>query len=299
MATILVADDNEQNSGILKDVLESWGYKVVLAISGDTALDIVRTEIPDLILLDVMMPGLSGYEVCQILRQQDLGKNIPIILLTALSDVEDRIHGYNVGADVFLTKPVNYQELKALLEKLLMGRKESSFSESTERVVNFLTYFLPRDDKLNKEIREMEQEYGQKLLQELNLSAKAGRYLTIALKLQDLEKRLDSPEDKAFRKALEQLQLGSWLIPILTYRCSKKTATFQALEEQEGSPLVKVAAVFLVLKTYGRFYREHKGNSSDALTALRRAALAGECSRTVVELLSGIVKDKLLLADLV
>ena len=299
MATILVADDNEQNSNILKDVLESWGHKVLLAASGDRVLEIVHQEVPDTILLDVMMPGLNGYEVCQQLRQKPASKKLPIILLTALGETEDRIHGYNVGADMFMTKPVNYQELQALLKKLLRERKACAFTEPADKVVNFLSCFLPPQETGEQEILEMEQEYGQKLLQEMALAPRAERYLTVAIRLQKLETRLINDKQYNFKKALEELQLGNWLVPILTYSRNKNTATLQALEEQEGSLLLKVASIFLALKTYGVFYKEHRGNSSDALTALRRAAVAGECSKSVVESLASIVKNRMLLEDLV
>ena len=300
MVTILVADDNEQNSTILRDVLESWGYKVRVASSGDKVLDLVQEDIPAAILLDVMMPGMNGYEVCQQLRRQSWGKKIPIILLTALSELEDRIHGYNVGADIFMTKPVNYQELQALLRKLLREQSESPFMEPTENVVRFLSHFLPRQEtgsELETKAVALEQEYGKKLLQEMNLPGRAGQYLSIALRLQALDTCLSSSR-KNIKTAMAELEVGSWLVPILTYSRDKQTATLQALEEQEGPLLLKVAAIFLVLKNYGRFYKERQGNSPDAVTALRRSALAGECSKSVVELLAGIVKNRMLLEEL-
>jgi len=301
MGTILVADDNEQNSNILKDVLESWGYKVVVTASGDKVMTYAEQERPDVVLLDVMMPGLNGYEVCYQLRHTSFGKKLSIILLTALGETEDRIHGYNVGADMFITKPVNYQELKALLQKLLKEKKACSEVETREKVVDFLTCFLPAKDKkreINQEIIAAEEKYGKKLLQEMNLAPYTEKYLVTALRLQGMEEYFILPHSN-IKQALAKLELGAWLIPILNYGSNLKTTTLQSLEEQENPTLVKVASVFLTLKRYGELYKEHQGNTSDALTALRRAAIAGECSKQVVELLAGIIKNRMLLDELV
>lgn len=301
MGTILVADDNEQNSNILKDVLESWGYKVVVTASGDKVMACLAQEMPDVVLLDVMMPGLNGYEVCQQLRRLPFGNKLSIILLTALGEVEDRIHGYNVGADMFITKPVNYQELKVLLQNLLKRKKACSEVEPREKVINFLTHFLSdksikRQD--NKEIIAVEEKYGKKLLQEMNLAPYTEKYLVAALRLQDMEEYFLSPYNSNMQQALAELELGNWLIPILTYGSNLKTTVLQSLEEQDNTTVMKVALVFLALKRYGQLYKEHKGNTSDALTALRRAAIAGECNRPVVEMLAGIINNRLLLEEL-
>jgi len=212
MGTILVADDNEQNSNILKDVLESWGYKVVVTASGDKVMACLAQEMPDVVLLDVMMPGLNGYEVCQQLRRLPFGNKLSIILLTALGEVEDRIHGYNVGADMFITKPVNYQELKvAFAEPAQEEKRLASEVEPREKVINFLTHFLPdksikRQD--NKEIIAVEEKYGKKLLQEMNLAPYTEKYLAAALRLQDMEEYFLSPYNSNMQQALAELELG-------------------------------------------------------------------------------------------
>ena len=102
MPKILVVDDNEQLSSMLKDVLESWGYTAMIATEGRSCLEIARLEQPDIILLDIMLPGLSGYEVCSELKRDSRTCSIAVIMMTALEDLESRIHGYKVGADNFL-----------------------------------------------------------------------------------------------------------------------------------------------------------------------------------------------------
>ena len=119
MAKILVVDDNEQLRDLLKDVVESWGYEVLEASQGRSCLALAQKERPNIILLDVMLPGLSGYEVCQSLKEDPSTHDISIIMVSALTDVEDRIHGFKVGADNFLVKPINYEELRAIVTKHL------------------------------------------------------------------------------------------------------------------------------------------------------------------------------------
>ncbi|HBX75516.1 MAG TPA: two-component system response regulator, partial [Acidaminococcaceae bacterium] len=113
MPKILVVDDNEQLSSMLKDVLESWGYTALIATEGRACLELARQEQPDIILLDIMLPGLSGYEVCSELKRDARTHSIAVIMMTALEDMESRIHGFKVGADNFLVKPINYNEVKA------------------------------------------------------------------------------------------------------------------------------------------------------------------------------------------
>ena len=116
---ILVVDDVELNLELQKTYLTSSGYDVVVAMDGEEALEKVETEHPDLVLLDVMMPKLNGFEVCQILKNDPKTRFIPVIMVTALQDVEDRVRGIESGADDFISKPFNKMELMARVKSLL------------------------------------------------------------------------------------------------------------------------------------------------------------------------------------
>ncbi len=119
LSTILIVDDDPYNVHYLKYELEALGYKTISATNGREALDQVATEAPDLILLDVMMPVLDGWQVCRTLKADDETRLIPIIMMTALDATEDRVQGIKAGADDFLTKPVNEEELLARIETAL------------------------------------------------------------------------------------------------------------------------------------------------------------------------------------
>lgn len=118
-AHILVVDDVEKNTRLLADLLGARGYRTSTASSGAQALAQIDATPPDLVLLDVMMPGMSGYEVCQTLRADPRHGLLPVVLVTALDPAIERIKGLDAGADDFLNKPINQAELLARVRSLL------------------------------------------------------------------------------------------------------------------------------------------------------------------------------------
>jgi DNA-binding response OmpR family regulator len=118
-AKILVVDDEARNVKLLEALLLPRGYQVITASNGEAALQQVRQERPDLVLLDVMMPILDGFAVCQRLKDNPETRLIPVVIMTALDRVEDRIKGIEAGADDFLTKPINRDELLARIRTSL------------------------------------------------------------------------------------------------------------------------------------------------------------------------------------
>ncbi len=122
LAKILVVDDVSQNVKLLKDVLEAKGYQVATAFSGQEALDKFEAFDPDLVLLDVVMPGINGLDVCREIRLRPGTALLPVVLVTALDSSADRVAGIDAGADDFLTKPVDLQELLARVRSLLRIR---------------------------------------------------------------------------------------------------------------------------------------------------------------------------------
>lgn len=114
-STILIVDDDPAGREVLESILEADGYDLILAENGYQALEFARSIRPDIILLDVMMPGMDGFEVCRRIRSEDTIAEIPILFLTALDDRQSLLNGLEVGADDFITKPPDRYELRARL----------------------------------------------------------------------------------------------------------------------------------------------------------------------------------------
>lgn len=123
---VLIVDDDVQTLRLVGLMLERQGYRILAANTGAQALHMARTEHPDVIVLDVMMPDFDGYEVSRRLRKDPDTTNIPILMFTARAQVEDKVSGYEAGADDYLTKPIHPAELTAHLRALLSRSKARS-----------------------------------------------------------------------------------------------------------------------------------------------------------------------------
>jgi adenylate cyclase len=124
--SILVVDDNRDNLDLVNDILSAAGYPLMQAMTGPDAIHQAQDHHPDLILLDVNLPGMTGFDVCSLLKGQEQTSAIPIIMLTAQSDVESRVKGLKSGADDYLAKPFSPRELLARVERTL---KQKSVTE--------------------------------------------------------------------------------------------------------------------------------------------------------------------------
>ena len=145
---ILIIDDNIDTVELLKKRLRSEGYDTAEAHDGEAGLNKVEEYEPDLILLDVMMPKLNGYEVCNRLKTEKKTNHIPILMLTAKDAIPDKIKGLNIGADDYMTKPFNYKELSARIKSLL-EKKDAKEKLVEEKKVEALEDML---DQVSHEI---------------------------------------------------------------------------------------------------------------------------------------------------
>jgi len=139
-AHILIVDDNELNLKLASTVLEKEGYQTSTALNGKEALARANKAPPDLAILDVMMPDMDGYELCKRIRETPSLANIPVIMLTALSSVDDRLKAFEVGADDFVSKPFVPAELRARVKVLLRhldARAESKTDRATYKIALF------------------------------------------------------------------------------------------------------------------------------------------------------------------
>jgi DNA-binding response OmpR family regulator len=133
-ASILVVDDEVPFVESLQFSLERQGYRVLTAMDGNTALRVARAERPDLIILDVMLPGMDGFKVCQALRRDS---DVPVIMLTARDDETDKVVGLELGADDYVTKPFGLRELLARVRAVLRRREgvTDAAPETTDGVI--------------------------------------------------------------------------------------------------------------------------------------------------------------------
>jgi two-component system cell cycle response regulator len=137
MKKILVVDDQPDNVFILQDRLKRAGFEVIAAYEGETGIQKTIDEKPDLILLDIMMPDISGFDVCRRLVANEETKNIPIILVTALTDAEDIKEGFDAGAFDYIKKPFNRDEMLARINSALRFSETNNLLLELEKVKTF------------------------------------------------------------------------------------------------------------------------------------------------------------------
>jgi DNA-binding response OmpR family regulator len=120
--TVLIVDDAPANLGVIEDYLDAYNFEIVVARDGEKGIAIAHSIQPDLILLDVMMPGIDGFETCRRLKADESTQNIPVIFMTALNNIEDKLKGFEAGGVDYLIKPLQEQEVLARVQTHLALR---------------------------------------------------------------------------------------------------------------------------------------------------------------------------------
>ena len=303
MKTVLIVDDNIKNLDLFKDFVESWGYETVTAQQGKDAISLAERYLPDIIQLDVMLPGMSGYEVCRELKENTKTQHIPVVMITVLNDIADRIHGYKIGADQFLVKPVDYNELHAILDSLF--GKKSMFDEMESRgtVIESLNVLLkqclPSEAVV---VADRKFHYCRKLCDYLNLSKNETEQGLLLVRIQDIiatlcKQKGTVPEDEM--TFLEPLKMDKWVKPLLLYIRGYLNGVDETLQRKiKECHLEKLAGISFVLDLYGSILVSENGDDNKALLKLRQ-----ECSQyaypdDVVRLLEQIVNDELFMKSL-
>ena len=292
MYKILLADDSERNSNILKDVMESWeGYHVLSAKDGSEALEMAATQEPDVVLLDVMMPGMSGYEVCHALRHNKVTAGIPVILISALSEVEDRIHGYNEGADGFLCKPVNHEELKAVLGRAVARQNRENKEEELRNLTSFMVILGNSYGKVSlipNALLKKEKIYCEKLALSAGLEKEITERLQLALELQNWQVFLEqiSPKGEAL-EAFTKFNMSKWLLPLLQY----------GVQENLQSKNETATNIFAVVRRYGYWFLK-SDDTKEALQDLKKEAMHAKCNMQMISRLETIIHAEDILQNL-
>jgi adenylate cyclase len=153
-AKVLVVDDTPHNVKLLADLLAVKGYAVATAANGEEALAKLAADRPDLVLLDVMMPGLSGYDVCRRIRADTDTALLPVVLVTSLDPAQERVHGIEAGADDFLSKPINQAELFARVRSLL--RVKSLQDEVGRQAAALKEWNLKLEQRVTEQVAELQ-----------------------------------------------------------------------------------------------------------------------------------------------
>lgn len=167
--TILAVDDNPRNLQLISSLLSGKGYKVVVANSGENALKYLGIKQPDLLLLDIMMPGLSGYEVLETIKQNPDIVDLPVIFLTAKSELSDIVKGFGMGAVDYITKPFKSEELLARVETHIeLKRMRNQLSENNNALL-----------KLNQELTESKEIIKKDAEKLAKLNAEKDRFFSI------------------------------------------------------------------------------------------------------------------------
>lgn len=135
--TVLIVDDTPDNLAVLSDMLSEYGFRVLVATDGVSALEQIKHLQPDIILLDVIMPGIDGFETCQRLKENHTTKNIPIIFMTGLSELDNLLKGFKQGAVDYIVKPIRPAEVLARIESQLVHKRDSQRIEQSLNQVGF------------------------------------------------------------------------------------------------------------------------------------------------------------------
>lgn len=185
---ILVVDDDLRNVELLEAHLSNAGYDVVKASDGEGALRRIEEGTIDLILLDVMMPKLNGFEVCKRIKGDEKTRFIPVVMITALREVEDKIRGIEAGTDDFLDKPVNKNELLARTKSLVRLKHLNDHLENTENVLFALANAVEAKDPCTEEHLERMVIYSSGMAKHIGLSHEVKTALESAGILHDIGK---------------------------------------------------------------------------------------------------------------
>jgi putative two-component system response regulator len=188
MGRVLVVDDIEANRTLVSALLARDGYEIEAVADGRAALEAVRRRPPDLVLLDVMMPGPSGFDVCRTLKAAAHTRLIPIVLITALQASEDRVQGFDAGADDFISKPFNAHELRARVRSLLRLKRYTDDLDSAQSVILSLALTIEARDRYTEGHCERLARYASMLGHRINLGDEDIAILTRGGYLHDIGK---------------------------------------------------------------------------------------------------------------
>lgn len=294
MGKVLVVDDNVQNCELIEDILRTWGYCVIKAYQGVDAIELAETNLPDIILLDVMLPGMNGFEVCHELKCNETTQNIPIVMLTVLNDLEDRLRGLKVGADTFLSKPINYNELKYIISTFIDRKMTIDNMENYKQLVEvFLTLMQSFDDSLYLRAC-MTHRYCDRVASLLFFDEQQRTRLSVGAYLQDIGHIVGpsaTDHQTIGAQIFSPLKMSKWLNILVQYHHEPANSPcFPRGLAQEKNVLSELE----ILTTVNRFVDlcADRLDRETAVKVLRKEAQQGCWNKIAVEALNQLIKDE-------
>ena len=285
---ILIVDDKPGNLHLLAAILERYGYRLRLLTEGRAVMSSVLSLIPDLILLDIMLPGMSGFEVCMELRKTEATSLLPIVLCSALNAVEDRIHGYRVGADNYLTKPINYNELKQLLASLLARKAKVDNMELQNKnvrlVLELASYQAPQLRQQNQDLQNL----CSKVLMRNSLAKIEESRVLLAAQLFGVSEVLaGSQVDKYIW--LENWKCASWLKPLLKAAELAETEVSSALlQELQHLKLFREWQILFIARVCSEQLRQERIPARMLIDVLGKQFLNIGCEQTTLDMFNKV-----------
>src|SRR5438128_1258129 len=305
---VLAVDDNEQNLQILEEYLTSWGYDVAMARDGREALALYPGSNPSIIVLDVMMPVMDGYNACAQIKQQPGGRTIPSLMLTALTGTEEKIKALECGADDFLNKPINKDELRTRIRSLIKIRNLRKELDSSENIILTLNYALENKDPRSGGHVQRVALYAARLCDQLGMTADEKETVVKGALLHDVgmigvpDSLLAKPQltdDERARVANHARMGESILAPMKSFRRFVPIVRWHHERHDgrgfpdglRGNSIPLEAQVVALANRFDEIHHDEELIEEDALARLRDETNGGAFDRELVELFAASMRE--------
>jgi cyclic di-GMP phosphodiesterase len=306
---VLAVDDNDQNLQLLEEYLSSWGYDAVLARDGQEAIDLYPKHDPAIIVLDVMMPNVDGYEACQRIKSSPGGRTIPILMLTALTGTDDKIRALECGADDFLNKPINREELRTRIRSLIKIRNLRKELDSSENIIMALTSALESKDPRTAGHVQRVTDYAAQLAAKLGMSTEEKEivvkgamlhdvgmigvpdHLIAATNLTDEDRALIADHTRMGASIVEPMVTFNQFMPIVRWHHERLDGKGYP-DGLKGDEIPLEAQIVGIANRFDEIQHEHELPQAEALAQLTAEAEAGAFEVELVRLLATSLQEE-------
>jgi putative two-component system response regulator len=307
---VLAVDDNEQNLQLLEEYLWSWGYDVVLARDGREAVELYPKHNPSIIVLDVMMPNMDGYEACSLIKGSPAGRTIPILMLTALTGTDDKIRALECGADDFLNKPINREELRTRIRSLIKIRNLRKELDSSENIIMALTSALESKDphtmghvqrvasyaahlcdKLGMTADEKETVIKGAMLHDVGMIGVPDHLLSAKASLSDDDHRCRADHTRMGASILEPMRTFRQFAPIVRSHHERWDGRGYP-DGLKGDAIPLEAQIVAIADRFDEIHHENSLTESEAMTELLREAESGSFDPELAKIFASSLDDE-------